>query len=438
MGSKKQVASAAGESALARRILFFVLLAGLVVANFFQYKIDETRGVAVDFPSFYFASELVFKEHESPFDVDNWNAVKAEYTEGELSPFLYPPPSLFLFQPLTLLDYGHAKLLMLRLNQALILAFIFIFFFKILKRNPADPFLLLAIVYLYVFYPLFVTLNNGQVSLWLLISLCLAWWATNEKAHPIWIAIPLVIAIVLKIFPILLLSIYFFRKDYKTIGYTLGLLAALVVFSMVFLPSGIWEDWYANVGAAGYIQEIRGMPLARPANQSIAAFTTRLFYGLNVRFDRLLAPPAWAPLAPYALALGVLAATLAATWRVACSKLAEMDKFGLQMSLWLLAMFLVSPFSWQYHLVHLLPAIYIAALLAIKQKNWLVRVFVTLLCAFLAYDFPFSTQQFRYGVWTLLISCQLYAVGLLWIYFLALAASAQNKGAAKLLSVFAG
>jgi hypothetical protein len=430
MGTKKQIKKAGTERG--KQILFFLLLAALVVGNFFQYKIDEVKGPAVDFPSFYYAAQLVFKESKSPFDVKTWNQVRPEYTEGELSPFLYPPPSLFLFQPLTFFSYGEAKVLMLRLNQVLILAFIFIFFFKILKRDASDPFLLLAIVYLYVFYPLFVTLNNGQVSLWLLMCVCLAWWATNSKARPFWIALPLALAIVLKIFPILLLSIYFFRKDYKTLLYTLGVLAVLIALSFALLPRGIWADWYANVGAVGYSGEIRGMPIARVANQSIAAFTTRLFYGLNVRLEPLLtAPAALARLAPYALAVGVLAASAAAVWRVSTSRFPLVNQFGLQVSIWLLAMFLVSPFSWQYHLVHVLPAIYAAVLLAFRQESWTQRIFVLLLAGFLAYDFPFSTPQFNNSVWTLLISCQLYAVGLLWVYYLVLAARSHKKNAPK-------
>jgi alpha-1,2-mannosyltransferase len=434
MGTKKQI----DDAKRGKQVLFFLLLAALVVGNFFQYQIDEVKGPAVDFPSFYYAAHLTFKDSKSPFDIKTWNQVRAEYTEGELSPFLYPPPSLFLFQPLTFFNYGEAKVAMLRLNQLLILAFILIFFFKILKRDASDPFLLLAIVYVYVFYPLFVTLNNGQVSLWLLMCICLVWWATNAKAHPLLIAIPLALAIVLKIFPVLLLSIYLLRKDYKTILYTLGVLAVLVAASAAFLPRGIWADWYDNVGAAGYSSEIRGMPIARVANQSMAAFTTRLFYGLNVRFGPLLAaPPALARLAPYALTVAVLAASAAATWRVSTSKVAKADQFALQVNIWLLAMFLISPFSWQYHLVHLLPAIYLAVLIGFRQKNWAVKIFVIALAAFLAWYFPFSAPQFTAGTWTLLISAQLYGVGLLWAYYMALAARSHSKAARRDYAVIA-
>lgn len=403
-----------------RAILFFCLLAILAGINVAEFQNPKNVGETIDFPSFYYGSKLVFEDGLTPYNNSNWKLIKPEYTQGELSPFLYPPPSLLIFRPFIFFDYAAAKTIMLWLNHLLILLFVFIFFFKILKQKPQDSFLIAAVIYLYAFFPLFVTLDSGQVSLWVLLSICLTWWAAKEKAHPIWIALPLVFGIVLKFFPILLLAIFFFKREYKTITYVIILLVAVCAIATLFLPDGIWQDWYTQVGSQGYGQEVRGMPVAKPANQSINAFTARLFYGLNVRFAPLLSPPAWAAAAPYVLAGLVGLISVAATWWIA-KIAARQDSLDLQFSIWLLAIFLVSPLSWHYHLVHLLPAVYIAVLEALKRGNRLVMALVIGLTVFLAYNFPFNDPFFREGARTLLISSQLYAVGFLWLYLTILA-----------------
>ena len=402
----------------ARAIIFFCALAIMAGINFVQYRATEDTGLAVDFPSFYYASKLVFEDGLTPYNSSNWRLVKPLYTAGELSPFLYPPPSLLIFRPFALFSYESAKSVMLWLNQFLILPFIFLFYFKILKPRPQDLFLTAAVIYLYSFNPLLVTLNNGQVSLWVLVSICLAWWATKEKMHPVWIALPLAFAIILKLFPILLLAIYFFKKDTKTIVYVLILLVVVSLIAALLLPGGIWQDWFSQVASRGYAQDVGGMAVARPANQSIHAFVARLFYGLNVRFAPMLSPPSWAGLVPYILGGLVGLLSIGATWWISRNKIGEPDKLDLQFCIWLPAIFLVSPFSWQYHLVHLLPAIYLAVLWALKGRNALVKVLIIGLALFLAYDFPFNSPLLRNGAWTLLYSSPLYAVGLLWLYFI--------------------
>ncbi len=395
--------------------------------NFVQYRITEDTGVAVDFPSFYYASKLVFEDGLTPYNNSNWKLVKPLYTAGELSPFLYPPPSLLILRPFISFSYETAKSLMLWLNQLLILPLIYIFYFKILKLKASDVFLTAAVIYLYAFNPLLVTLNNGQVSLWVVISICLSWWATREKMHPIWIALPLVFGIILKLFPVLLLVIYFFRKDYKTVVYVIALLFVVSVIATLLLPEGIWQDWVSQVASQGYAQEVGGMMVAKPANQSIHAFTARLFYGLNVRFEPLLSPPSWAGVIPYVLGGLVGLVTIAATWWITRSKIKEPDNLNFQFCIWLLAIFLVSPFSWQYHLVHILPAIYIAVIVALRGRNALVKAVIIGLALFLAYDFPFNSPLLRDGAWALLYSSQFFAVGFLWLYFVFLAFKMQGN-----------
>jgi hypothetical protein len=411
-----------------RTILVLGILA--IMAGLFavRFRATEAADVAVDFPSFYYASKLTFEDGLTPYNNSNWRLVKPLYTEGELFPFIYSPPSLLVFRLFTFFDYATAKAIMLWTNHALILVFLYIFFIKILGLKLDNLFLIPAIVFLYLFYPLALTLNNGQVGLWVLISICLTWWATKEKWHPVWIALPLVFGIFLKIYPVLLLAVYLIRRDYRTVKYVLALLIAFSAVATLVLPDGIWQDWYVSVASKGYAKEVDGVKAATPANQSLHGFTTRLFFGRNQRFERLLRPPAWADQAPYILAGFVVLASAVATWWIAKRGIGDPDALNIQFCIWILATFLVAPFSWDHHLVHILPAIYLGVVYAYRRKSIALLVLASAIAVFLAVHFPSNDPFFRRGVWTLLISSPLFAVGALWVYFLLLPRSQRLSG----------
>ena len=401
-----------------RVVLVLGILAIAAGLFFVRFKITEDTDVAVDFPSFYYASKLTFENGLTPYSASNWKLVGPLNTDAALFPFLYPPPSLLIFRPFVFLDYQTAQSLMVWLNHMLILVFIVLFFIKILGSKLDSLALLPAIVYLYLFNPLLITINNGQVNLWLLVSICLAWWGTKEKWHPFWIALPLAFGIILKVYPVLLLVIYLFKKEYKTILCVCAILIAFSAVATLILPEGIWQDWVSSVAARGYAKDIGGVITATPANQSINAFTTRLFYGRNVRFDPLLRPPVWADQAPYILSALVVLVSLAATWRLSREGLNDPEGLGVHFCVWILVAFLVAPFSWDHHLVHILPAIYLSVRYAHKSRNGPLLVLACVTALFLAYAFPSNDPFLRRGVWTLLISSQLFAVGLLWLYFI--------------------
>jgi hypothetical protein len=94
------------------------------------------------------------------------------------------------------------------------------------------------------------------------------------------------------------------------------------------------------------------------------------------------------------------------------------DGLNIQFCVWIIVMFLISPISWDHHLVHVLPAIYLGVLYGIQSKSKLLLVLAGAIAIFLAANFPSNDPFFRRGVWTLLISSQLFAIGLLWLYFI--------------------
>ena len=401
---------------------FLVLLVLAVFAGSFisHFQFTETRRVSVDFPSFYYSANLSFERGLTPYNNSNWKLVRSLYTDGDLFAFLYPPTTLLFFRPFIFFDYQTALSIMDWLNSILILVFLYVFFVKILELKLDRLILIPAVAYVYFFHPLFITTSNSQVGLWVLVSICLTWWGTKERWHPFWIALPLVFGIALKIYPILFLFVYFFRRDYRTIVLVLLMLIAVCVIATAILPQGIWQDWYESAASKGYAKEVQGIMTATPANQSVSGFITRLFYGRNQRFDRLLRPPDWADMAPYIAAGLAVFVSLAATWMLSHRGGSNPNNLNIAFCIWLLTIFLVAPFSWDHHLVHLLPVILLGVQLAWKNKKIVQLLFSIAIAFFLAYNFPSNDPFFRRGVWTLLISSQLFAVGLLWLYFISL------------------
>ena len=85
-----------------------------------------------DFPSFYFGAQVALIEHASPYAPDAFDGAQAALGQ-RIFPYLYPPPSLPLFYPFTLVDYETAKLLMLGLNYLVLLDWLYFLLFKILQ-----------------------------------------------------------------------------------------------------------------------------------------------------------------------------------------------------------------------------------------------------------------------------------------------------------------
>lgn len=212
--------------------------------------------------------------------------------------------------------------------------------------------------------------------------------------------------------------ILFLRKEYKAIFYTTIILIIVSAASTIFLPHGIWEDWIENVAAKGYLQDVQGVITGKPGNQSINAFLIRTFFYLNIRLAPLLTPSNWVIRISSYIACGLIGLiSLAATWWTTLNK--NEDNLHLQFSIWLLAMFMIAPISWDHHLVLILPAIYIAFDEALKRKWFFTLPILAGLAYFLALNFDFNNPAFREGWRTLLISAKLYAVVILWLFFIA-------------------
>jgi len=386
----------------------------------FDYGMSYLHIQNVDFPSFYWGAKVVFDSGVSPYGPGVFNNAEL-LLKQEVFPYLYPPPSLLLFYPFTLTDYETARVIMLGINHLLLIFFAYLFLIKILeldlKTLPGMAIFFFWFLYLLLFYPVVLTLNHGQINLVVLSLLCLSWYALKNQASEAYVAIPLAVAILLKTYPLLFLPLLLFKKKNRALGWTIGLVAAISVSAYAILPQAVWRDWIADVlPSGGYGGIPSGLSLSSTAyNQSINGFALRLFFDNESEYlplpGKLLEK--WLP---YTLSAVIAGTTLLLSYLTARTRRAN-DSLDLEFSITLLMMFLISPLSWEHHLVFVLPAVIIIMYRLLKAgRIYVLSIFTVPAAILLAWDTPAAFPSLGEGLLAILArSLKFYGVVVFWL-----------------------
>jgi alpha-1,2-mannosyltransferase len=414
-------------------VFLFLLAFGLF---FYFYAGQLIKQPSTDFPSFYWGARYAWVDHLNPYGESSFAPVEPQ-TGQSIFPYLYPPFSLLLFAPLAWFSYPTARVVMLGVNLACLLGCLYLLLWLYLRPRRVWLGLVLAVFGL-VFQPVLVTLDHGQVNLLVLFLILLSWAGLEKKIAPFWAALALSAAIVLKTYPVILLAWFVLKREWRVLGWTFVFLAAATVLSGVLLP-GLWADWVVQVlPSGGYGLTPMGLfSPAAPWNQGINGFTARLFLENTYSANFFLSPRV-AKVAPVALSLGVLFPTLFvlalrvlprqfALFRKSPLSILSVDTVGQvttslnleALAALLLVMFLITPLSWEHHLVFALPAIFLLACRLADRGKVRWQLFGAVLCGLLlALPLPFSSEALRAGWQVLLISIKFYAACGLWFFLL--------------------
>ena len=118
-------------------LVFLFLYIPFLTTNGFQLAGKQN----IDLPSVYFASDVTFNEHASPYREGAWNPTQQQLQQ-KVFPYLYPPPSLLLFLPFSWFSYEGVKTAALIVNHlSLLLQPGFTALHLGRARPPADRFL---------------------------------------------------------------------------------------------------------------------------------------------------------------------------------------------------------------------------------------------------------------------------------------------------------
>lgn len=418
----------------AKKILILTLVF-LYIPFIYDYGVRYIRIQNVDLPSFYWAANVVFNDHDSPYRPGIFTNAQ-QILNQRVFPYLYPPPSLLLFFPFSLMSYETTKIMVLLANHVSILILIsFVLYNLSIRQNMKSieasflengTMILFIILYIFHFYPIELTLNHGQINFYVLILLCLGWYAIKKDLSSIAISIPFTLSIILKTYPLLFILVLLAKKQYRTIAWTVFFLLVFSVASYIILPRSTWIDWFSLVlPSGGYGETPTGLfSPAEPMNQSVNGFTSRLFLHEE---SSILPSPLAAKFVPYLLSIGIIIVELLLSWRLWTRYKNKFIDF--EFALFLLTMYLIAPLSWEHHLVFVLPAILLAIWYLFSfEQNFLMFFFVGLCAFLLAWHLPFYSSRFSKGLLQLAISVKFYAVFGLWSFFVILLARCLKDG----------
>jgi hypothetical protein len=340
-------------NAMVGRPWLMLLIFSLLYFQFiFLYGWEYRNIPNVDLPSFYAASARFFRYGESPYDLAGMRLFMSQDTRY-VYPFVYPPQSLLLFFPLSELTYAHARLAVLLVNHLIFLVMMWVIPVYLLRVWPRRGLAFaLCVLYLITFHPVAVTLNHGQVNIMLLASIVL-FWLSARRGSAVLAGFFLALAVLLKTYPLIAIPFLLLIGRWRESAYALAWLGLATMTSLMLIPNPIWHDWITIVlPAGGYTGNPPGLASAAIWNQSLNGVFSRAFTE-NRWSEPFLVDPGLARLLTYGSAGLATAVTAIAVWR----SRSETDSLDRVLLAALPLMYLVAPFSWEHHLVYLLPSI---------------------------------------------------------------------------------
>lgn len=180
-----------------------LLIASLLFSFIFIIK-PLSYEIYPDFRSYYFGAKNL-TESINPY-ADSGNVFGV---------FLYPPPTLFLFLPLTFLSLFIAGKLFTVLSILCFLTSVYLLL-KIIKVKPGSNLGMFLLLLTFNFFPEKFTLGMGQINNFVLLSVVFfIFFYLKEKQ--IISGVFLAIAVLIKISPIILLLVPLMQKKWKII-----------------------------------------------------------------------------------------------------------------------------------------------------------------------------------------------------------------------------
>lgn len=348
---------------------FLLIAAVLRMVLIFSGDMSDT-----DLPAFYMASVGLFHLGVSPY---NQPLLQSLFPYDQIVyPFLYPPPSLLLFYPLSLLTYEQAIGAMLWAN---IISFGVAV--ALILRNGLGLSLGrdaarigVALLFIIAFDPFYLGTDHGQVSNMVLLTLVL-YWVCAQTNRSVLAGLFLALAVLIKTYPILFLPFLLLNRRFREAAATTLWLVFFAVVGLVVVPVSVWRDWWEHIVPAGsYGRMPAGLfPPSSIWNQSLSGVFMRLWTE-NEWQAPLWVDPGLAVQSAYMAAILVVLTTTAVLWR---ARHRSPDRTLSAMMLVVPPMtFLIAPFSWSHHLVYLLPSF---ALLAHPRYEGLIARNVHLL-----------------------------------------------------------
>ncbi len=193
-----------------------------------------------DFYTYYYIPKMVFSSARV-FPYQNLTP---------LYPYFFPPPSIPLWYPLTLLPFAYANVVWAILNLILMILSALIIS-KIYEREilPHYSFTILLFL-LSIFNPAMFTFRDGQLNILLLFIITAGFYLSfikTTKTAKFSAGFLYAVGTVTKISPFLLLLYAFYKREYKVFVSGLAFILIFVVLSGFTLGDGINRYYISHV-----------------------------------------------------------------------------------------------------------------------------------------------------------------------------------------------
>ncbi len=386
----------------ARARLLLLAIALFAVGNFADLCRRYVREPNFQDYGYFAWQAMILDRFGSPWDpAARAAAEQAVHFPHTISVAHYFPSFFLLLIPLTRLPYAAGALLWLGLAlAAMLFALVCLWRWFCRDRQPhAGAALILLLLWFY--YPLRFNIGTGQNNLLTLGLMLLAMELVARRRS--WLAgLPLALAALCKIIPLVLLAPLALRRDWRALGSTLVWFAVFNLLTLTVLPFSAFSDFSA---AVAYKMQTDAHCIL---SFSVHALAWRLTGSKTV--------------AGAVQNLVFLATVLAAawlTWRRPALGWPQLT------ALWSLVMLIGSAFLGEAHLIFALPALVAAFVLIPESGAGMYRQAAVWLAAAALLGLQYYPDGLRLAfVWplTALLNCKLYGLLLLaGLYFRQLA-----------------
>lgn len=397
-----------------------ILLSLLLVYSGLNYLthgiFQSVFNVSIDFGAYY-AAATVLREGGDIYDRTATQTLAARRTDiKEVTTYIYPPFWALVMVPFSLLPYAYAKILWLLFNQMFLFASIYLMLAALDVKGLAW---VVALFLTLNYNPVFLVLNLGQVDVFLLFLIALAFWLFR-RGQKVWVGVLIALAVAIKITPALVGIYFMIKREYRVF------VSMLVGLLVVVLVSTLFIGFHSHVV---FIQKIlpsllKSSAEINPNNQSISAFFARLLVGEEGRIVPWFRSEVLATTLTTCMSFLVLLITFVILFLHRSD--AAVD---LELSLVLVTMLLVSRITWEAHLVWLLFPI---MALLLRPFSYVEVIGACVAYAVVGLAYGYGDVRFGHGPFLLILSSKLYGVILLYgvlIYTLSWGGNGRLAGA---------
>lgn len=267
-----------------------ILLVLFLIPNLFEPVLNSKLSYGrTDFAPPYAASQVMqTKENKDLYSHHvTWQVekIRPEKDGGGLR-YLYPPSYAVLFIPLTWFEFNTATRIWILLNLLMLFGSCYLIL-KILKANTLDGWVIILVIFIY-FFPIYKALASGETNILILFFIVLAIYLFLAKKN-FSAGLALGMATIVKIFPIILLPYFLWRKKYKLAAGVAVFLITVTLISICYGNLDMEKKYYGKV-LPDLITNGINMNLATGHSKTLTGFLMRNFT-TTVEFTPIIVLP---------------------------------------------------------------------------------------------------------------------------------------------------